>query len=119
MSRFYTAPKNHPQEETAYCICRVIESCFGSARCPSWFLRDRLYLYYRDAGEKRNAPREAEIREMVFEQAGSFLDLLRLMRCETHVSFRKGMYLLRFVTGFEEFRAEVAPDGKYSIRFFR
>lgn len=99
------------QEEIAYIVYMIVGSYFNRAICNNQVLADRLYLYYKEMGETKQEAKEQMIIAQAEHLFKSYEEALETMNCEVVISFREGCYILDFVTGFVNVRAEVNRKG--------
>ena len=115
MAYKFTERRKTIQEATAYSTYMIVGSYFNKEICRNQFAADRLFLYYKEQGEKKQETME----ENVILQAGKVLkqyeEILALMNCESRICIRNGRYHIDFLTGFEKVHAEVDRRGRCEI----
>ena len=115
MAYKYSEKRQTRQEETAFIAYMIIGSYFKKETCRNHFAAERLYLYYRDMGVKKQEFVEEKIISRVDKALRNYASELALMNCESTIRFRDKKYILEFITGFERIIAEVDKRGNLNI----
>ena len=103
------------QEAAAYAAYMIVGSYFNKEICRNWFAVDRLYLYYKEQGAKKQEMLEAGIIAHADRMLRQYEDILAVMNCESKICVKSGRYLIDFLTGFERVHAEVDQAGRTLI----
>ena len=116
MALKYTERRRTIQEAAAYVVYMIVGSYYNKEVCRNQFTADRLYLYYKEQGAKKQEHMEAGIIAKAERALKPYEQVLAVMNCESRIYFRDGKYCIDFLTGFEHVHAEVDKAGRCEIR---
>ena len=114
MTRF-TEKRKTIQEAVAYVAYMIVGSYFNKEKCRNQLAVDRLYLYYKEQGAKKQELLEAGIIAQADRVLKKYEDDLAVMNCESRICVSDGRYIINFLTGFERVHAEVDQRGSTAI----
>lgn len=114
MTRF-TEKRKTIQEAVAYVAYMIVGSYFNKEKCRNQLAVDRLYLYYKEQGAKKQEMLEAGIIAQADRVLKKYEDNLAVMNCESRICVSGGRYIINFLTGFERVHAEVDQRGRTVI----
>lgn len=104
------------QEEMTYIVYMIVGSYFNKAKCRNLKTADRLYLFYAEMKESKQAAKEKKIITQAEATLKAYKNYLSAMNCEVLISCRDDKYVLDFITGFEQIHAEVDSKGNCEMQ---
>lgn len=115
MAYKFTERRKTIQEAAAYVVYMIVSSYYNKEICRNQFAADRLYLYYKEQGAKKQEMMEADVIVQADKSLKQYEDILALMNCESKIYYQNGRYMIEFLTGFERVHAEVDRKGRCKI----
>lgn len=106
---------NKKQKQVTYALYMMLGSYFHKSICRQQALETTLSLYYRDMSPEHQEVLETRMIQRIENVLGNMLPVLSELNSEVSISYRDGVYLLEFTTGFESVAAVVDRSGKYHI----